>query len=193
MIGQIGPLVQAGKQKTLLALHLSGGILGGAGMGLALGFIGVVIGRIVNLEPVAQTAILAAVLLYAGAVDLRVLPAPELSPVRQTPGWWPCSMGNSSAIFSWGVDLGLGMTTRFPHQALLVLPTFALVMQNVALSVAAFALYGAGRATAVGLALLHAHDPAHACDRVAAGGSILRLLVGSSAVVIAAMILTMVL
>ena len=43
MVAQIGPLVQVGRKRTALAIHVLGGIAGGATIGLLLGFGGLLL------------------------------------------------------------------------------------------------------------------------------------------------------
>ena len=123
MVGQIGPLVQVGRKKTALALHVLGGIAGGLAIGIVLGFLGVLLRAAIGdaLDTVFVIVVPAA-LIYAALVDLGVLPVRSLTWVRQTPGDWTCSMGHYPGIFAWGFDLGLGVTTRIPYQTLLVVP-----------------------------------------------------------------------
>src|ERR687887_519584 len=43
MVGQIGPLVQVGRRRTALGLHVLGGVAGGATIGVLLGFAGLLL------------------------------------------------------------------------------------------------------------------------------------------------------
>ena len=97
MVGQIGPLVQVGRKKTALALHVLGGIAGGAAIGLVLGFAGLLLRSALGdtLDTVFAVAVPLA-LLYAASVDLGVLPVRPITSERQTPGSWPCSLGPRS-------------------------------------------------------------------------------------------------
>src|SRR6187549_2324662 len=143
MVAQIGPLVQVGRRKTALALHVLGGIAGGLAIGVVLGFFGVLLRAAIGdaLDTVFIVVVPAA-LIYAALVDLGLLPVRSLTWVRQTPGDWPCSMGHYPGIFAWGFDLGLGITTRIPYQSLLVLPLAALLSGNLGAAVAIMATYG---------------------------------------------------
>ena len=107
MVGQIGPLVQVGRRRTALALHLLGGATGGALIGLVLGFAGLLLRAALGdtLDAVFAVAVPAA-LAYAASVDLGLLPIRQLTWERQTPGSWPCSLGHYPGIFAWGLDLG---------------------------------------------------------------------------------------
>ena len=75
MVGQIGPLVQVGRKKTALALHVLGGVLGGLTIGILLGFAGVLLRSAIGdaLDTVFVVVVPAA-LVYAASVDLGLLP-----------------------------------------------------------------------------------------------------------------------
>ena len=190
MVGQIGPLVQVGRKKTALALHVLGGLLGGATIGVALGFLGVLLHLALGgtLHTVFAIVVPAA-LLYAASVDLGIAPLPQITSERQTPGAWPCALGHYPGIFGWGFDLGLGVTTRIPYQSLLVLPLAAMLSGSLAAAVAIMAAYGAFRALAVVTAVLAAGgDFTAVCDVIQTRVVPLKRVVGAVALVIAALI-----
>jgi hypothetical protein len=190
MVGQIGPLVQVGKKKTALALHVLGGLAGGAVLGVLLGFVGLVLRAALGdtLNTVFVVVVTGA-LLYAAAVDLGVLRVSPITWERQTPGSWPCSMGHYPGIFAWGFDLGMGITTRIPYQSLLVLPLAAVLSGDLATAVAITAVYGASRALAVVAAVSSADEDFGAtCDAIQSRVLPLKRLVGATALVIAALI-----
>jgi hypothetical protein len=191
MVGQIGPLVQVGRKKTALALHVLGGIAGGATIGLVLGFGGLLLRAALGdtLDTIFVIVVPAA-LLYAASVDLALLRLPHLTWTRQTPGSWPCSMGHYPGIFAWGFDLGLGVTTRIPYQSTLVVPLAALLSGDLATAVAIMTVYGAARALAVVAAVesVRGDDYGAACDAIQERVVPLKKLVGVTALVIAALI-----
>ncbi len=190
MVGEIGPLVEVGKRKTALALHVAGGLAGGAAIGVVLGFAGLLLRAALGgtLDTIFTVAVGAA-LLYAASIDLGLLPLPHLTWERQTPGAWPCALGHYPGIFGWGFDLGLGISTRIPYQSLLVLPLAALLAGDLATAVAITAVYGASRALAVVAAVSAAdHNYAAACDAIQTRVVPLKRLVGATALVIAALI-----
>jgi hypothetical protein len=190
MVGQIGPLVQVGRKKTALALHVLGGILGGLAIGIVLGFFGVLLRAAIGdtLDTIFVIVVPLA-LIYAASVDLGLLPLPALTWVRQTPGDWPCSMGHYPGIFGWGFDLGLGLTTRIPYQTLLVVPLSAFLVGDMAAAIAITTAYGAARALAVVAAVTSANDDFPAvCDAISERVLTLKKLVGATALVIAALI-----
>jgi hypothetical protein len=190
MVAQIGPLVQVGRKKTALALHVLGGIVGGLAIGVLLGFAGVLLRAAIGdaLDSVFLIVVPAA-LVYAASVDLGLLHVRPLTWVRQTPGDWPCSMGHYPGIFAWGVDLGLGVTTRIPYQSLLVIPLSAFLVGDMASAVAITTAYGAARALAVVAAVTSANDDFPAvCDAIQGRVPALKRLVGATALVIAALI-----
>jgi hypothetical protein len=190
MVGQIGPLVQVGRRKTALALHVLGGVAGGATIGVVLGVGGLLL-RIAlggTLDTVFAVVVPLA-LVYAASVDMGLLPVRQITSERQTPGSWPCALGHYPGIMSWGFDLGLGISTRIPYQSLLVLPVAALLSGNLGTSVAIMAVYGAARATAVVAAVAGAEgDFVGACDAIQDRLVPLKRLVGGIALVIAALI-----
>ena len=190
MVAQIGPLVQVGRKKTALALHVLGGIVGGLAIGVLLGFAGVLLRAAIGdaLDTVFLIVVPAA-LVYAASVDLGLLHVRPLTWVRQTPGDWPCSMGHYPGIFAWGVDLGLGVTTRIPYQSLLVIPLSAFLVGDMASAVTITIAYGAARALAVVAAVTSANDDFPAvCEAIQDRVPALKRLVGATALVIAALI-----
>jgi hypothetical protein len=190
MVGQIGPLVQVGKRRTALALHVLGGALGGVTIGVVLGFAGLVLRAVLGdtLDTVF-VIIVPLALLYAASVDIGVLRVRPITSERQTPGAWPCALGNYPGIFGWGFDLGLAVTTRIPYQTLLVLPLAAVLSGNLATAVAIMGVYGTARALAVVAAVSGAgEDFAAACDTIQERAAPLKGFVGATALVIAAVI-----
>ena len=190
MVGQIGPLVQVGRKKTALALHVLSGVAGGLAIGVVLGFLGVLLRAAIGdaLDTVFLIVVPSA-LIYAALVDLGLLPVRSLTWVRQTPGDWTCSMGHYPGIFAWGFDLGLGVTTRIPYQTLLVVPLSAFLVGDLGTAVAITTAYGAARALAVVAAVTSAKDDFPAvCDAISERVLTLKKLVGASALVIAALI-----
>ena len=190
MVAQIGPLVQVGRKKTALALHVLGGVAGGLAIGVVLGFLGVLLRAAIGdaLDTVFLIVVPSA-LIYAALVDLGLLPVRSLTWVRQTPGDWTCSMGHYPGIFAWGFDLGLGVTTRIPYQTLLVVPLSAFLVGDLGTAVAITTAYGAARALAVVAAVTSAKDDFPAvCDAISERVLTLKKLVGASALVIAALI-----
>jgi hypothetical protein len=194
MVGQIGPLVQVGRKKTALAIHVLGGIAGGATIGLLLGFGGLLLRAALGdtLLNTIFVIVVPAALLYAASVDLGPMRLPHLTWVRQTPGSWPCSMGHYPGIFAWGFDLGLGVTTRIPYQSTLVVPLAALLSGDLATAVAITTVYGAARALAVVAAVqsVPGDDYGAACDAIQERVVPLKKLVGVTALVIAALIVS---
>jgi hypothetical protein len=190
MVGQIGPLVQAGRRRTALALHLVGGAAGGALIGVLLGFAGLLLLAALGdaLDTVFTVAVPTA-LAYAASVDLGLLPVRQLTWERQTPGSWPCSLGHYPGIFAWGFDLGLGLTTRIPYQSLLVLPVAAVLAGNLGAAVGIMTVYGASRALAVVAAVSAGGDDFPAtCDVIQKRLFSLKALVGTAALLLAAAI-----
>lgn len=190
MVGKIGPLVQVGRRRTALGLHVLGGVAGGAVIGVVLGFAGLLLraGMGDTLDTVF-VVVVAGALLYAALVDLGLLHVRPITWERQTPGSWPCALGHYPGIFGWGFDLGLGVTTRIPYQSLLVIPLVALLAGNLAMAVVITTMYGASRALAVVAAVsMSGEDYAATCDAIQSRVLPLKRLVGATALVIAALI-----
>jgi hypothetical protein len=189
MVGQIGPLVQVGRRRTALALHVLGGATGGALIGVVLGLCGLLLRAALGdaLDTVFAIVVPAA-LVYAASVDLGLLRVASLTSDRQTPGSWPCSLGHYPGIFAWGLDLGLGVTTRIPYQSLLVLPLAALLSGSLGASVAITTVYGASRALAVVVAVSAGGDFPVACDAIQRRVLSLKAVVGLAALALAAVI-----
>jgi hypothetical protein len=191
MVAQIGPLVQVGRRRTALAIHVLGGIAGGAVIGVLLGLGGLLLRAVLGdtLDTVFLVVVPAA-LACAAAVDVGLLHARQLTSERQTPSSWPCSLGHYPGIFAWGFDLGLGVSTRIPYQTLLVLPLAALLSGNLGAAVVIMAAYGFARALAVVIAVSAARgDFAAACDVIQERLIGLKRVVGLVALVFAALIL----
>src|SRR5919201_3257975 len=190
MVGQIGPLVQVGRRRTALALHVLGGVAGGATIGVLLGFAGLLLRAALGdtLDTIFLVAVPAA-LVYTASVDLGLLRVGQLTSERQTPSSWPCSLGHYPGIVAWGFDLGLGISTRIPYQSLLVVPLAAFLVGDLAKAAASTAAYGAARALAVGVAVSTAGDDfAAACDAIQTRLFSLKRAVGAGAIVFAAVI-----
>ena len=190
MVGQIGPLVQVGRRRTALGLHVLGGVAGGATIGVLLGFAGLLLRAALGgtLDTLFVVAVPAA-LVYTASVDLGLLRVGQLTSERQTPSSWPCSLGHYPGIFAWAFDLGLGISTRIPYQSLLVVPLAALLVGDLAKAVAITAAYGAARALAVMVAVSTAGDDfAAACDAIQTRLFSLKRAVGAGAVVFAVVI-----
>ena len=190
MVSRIGPLVEVGRKKTALALHVAGGLAGGVAIGVLLGFAGLLLrAAIGNTLDTIFLVVVPAALLYTAVVDLGLLPLPGFTSSRQTPGSWDCALGHYPGVFAWGFDLGLGVTTRIPYQALLVLPLAAVLAGDLAAAVAITGVYGAARAVAVAAAISAADsDYAGACDAIQTRVRPLKIVVGATALVIAALI-----
>lgn len=192
MISKIGPLVEAGKQQGLLALHLFGGMLGGATIGALLGCVGVALERLTGGASGLGIGItMFIVLIWAVVSDLRIVRLPKLTTSRQTPGLWPCEFGDSPASFAWGFDLGLGVTTRLPNQAFLALPLAAVLVGDLGFAVAVMALYGLSRALTVAAAIRASrpHALPQTCNMIRGRQRLLRLTVASTSIFVAVSVL----
>jgi hypothetical protein len=179
MISRIGPLVQAGERRTAAPAHVLGGVMGASAAGLLLSLPGVFVGEGIGRLPTAALAsMLAAVVLYAVVFDARLLTKRRLTWSRQTPGGWECALGPTPAAFAWGVDLGTVVTTRLPYEAVLVLPAYALLSQDVLAATCVMAVYGATRSgLVVALTTRRRGDFARICTTVGTHEAAIRRLV----------------
>ena len=186
MISKIGPLVQAGK-RTNLVLHILGGTSGGATIGLLLGAVGIAVERLAGGVTAAMFVIAVPLtLIWAALSEVRFVQLPVLTSSRQTPGFWSCAFGQGPACFAWGFHLGLGLTTRIPHQALIALPVAAVLAADAAFAITLMAAYGFARSLAVtGVIAWSRHGFAHACDVVAEQKATLRLAVSAASISVA--------
>lgn len=187
MISKVGPLVKAGERRQFLGLHVLGGITGGALVGVLLGTIGLSLDLLGSGSLSRSAAIVVPAALVGGALlDLRVVRLPHLSTSRQTPGYWPCALGHGPASFAWGFDLGLGVTTRTPHQALWGLLIAALLLGDPLLGALIMGAYGVARAIAVAGAVLipGGSELANTCDIIVEHRRTATRLVASASLVV---------
>ncbi len=185
MIGQIGPLGQGGpKLRRTLSAHLLGGALGGGLAGVFLGSLGVVFA---HLWPSGQRLALLVGLpilcLYLGCVDLGLIQRIRVTPSRQTPQSWKCSLGSNGACIAWGADLGSGLTTRASYQGSLLIPAFAVLAGSLVLGVAIMVLHGLTRAALVTLTLQSSGDRwSESAERLVSSYGRFQKVVGASSV-----------
>jgi hypothetical protein len=121
---QTFPAVRRASSRFGLAMALTTFIassaLGGAGVGLALGYLG-------NALSVAdRTALSFAAIAVAMAIDLRMLP--RLQRARQVPSAWRDRMPPPVFVTLYGAMLGTGLLTYIPHS------TFYIVLVGAATS-----------------------------------------------------------
>lgn len=167
MIGQIGPLVQAGKSSRILLSHIAGGAFGGLTTGVFLGFAAVLFHGLVSVQTTVAVSLLCLILIVAAAVDASVLHLPAIGASRQTPYSWACSFGPLPAAFAWGCDLGMMFTTRVTSYAILALPTYALLSGNLIGTCIVFLVYGVTRSLIVAMVVVRSdHDIGTVCQRL---------------------------
>jgi hypothetical protein len=188
MIGQIGPLVQVGKKKSLLAMHVLGGALGGSTMGIVLAFVGALafLGHVPVAIVVASIAVAA---LVCALSDLGLIRTIETPIKRPTPRWFTCAFGVKYGIFAWGFDLGLTITSRAPYLVVLVLPLAAILSGNVVAGLALMGLYGAARAGAVAAVVSASNDYSRSGTLILSSTPILQQVVGYASLFVASLLL----
>jgi hypothetical protein len=192
MISQIGPLVQAGeKNQRILGAHILGGAIGGLAAGVVVGLAATLLGVVLRTGPTRVELIaLSACLAVAGLIDLRLL-APRQVIKRQTPRGWTCSLGPTPGVLAWGVDLGLGLTTRLPAMTFLALPLSCLVLRSFPLSLAVMGTYGVVRAVGiVGVIAVARPKLPMVCQGLAVRASLIRGTVGVAAIAASLLLLS---
>ncbi len=146
MVGQIGPLVQAGKQDIAVA-HLIGGVLGGLATGTVIGVLAALVHSIGAPPAWLLSTTMAFELGSAAAGDASLVRLPRrVGSQRQTPRAWTCSFGEFGGAFAWGFDLGTLLTTRLPSYSAVALPVFGVLSGDYRIALLLFALYGGSRA-----------------------------------------------
>ena len=130
MVGQIGPLVQVGRKKTALALHVLGGVAGGLAIGVVLGFLGVLLRAAIG--DALDTVFL---IVVPTRPDLRGARRPgRPAACARSRG---CARRRATGRARWGTTRGSsrgastsgsGVTTRIPYQTLLVVPLSAFLV-----------------------------------------------------------------
>jgi TM2 domain-containing membrane protein YozV len=167
MVGQIGPLVQAGKRLRIVASHVAGGLAGGLVIGILVGLLAAIIHEVVAWPREFVLAGLCSALLVAAASDARLVRPPYIWTARQTPRTWGCSFGSTPAVFAWGFDLGLVFTTRLTSFGVLVLPAFVLLNGSFIAAVGIFTAFAVTRAAVSSATALYAKDDlGEVCSRL---------------------------
>jgi hypothetical protein len=190
MIAQIGPLVQAGEQKKkLLIAHIVGGVAGGSAVGAVLGVVAVASGSMIHAGTSFEVAGLASCVAAAGVMDLRRVGKREWI-TRQTPRGWTCAMGTTPGVLAWGIDLGLGFTTRLPAMSFVALPLSCIVLHSFGLSVAVMSAYGLARGAGVTAAVVLSRDVARICGTLAVRARLVRAVAGLAALITSAVLLS---
>ena len=150
MVGQIGPLVQVGRKKTALAVHVLGGIAGGATIGLLLGFGGLLLRAALGdtLDTIFLVVVPAA-LLYAASVDLGLLRLPHITCGATDAGLLALLDGALPGNLRLGLRPRAGRDDTDPVPVDARRPTRRLLCGDLATAVAITTVYGAARAIAV--------------------------------------------
>ncbi len=152
MIGQIAPLVQ-GSRMRVAAVHVLGGAFGGVAAGAILGWFAVAVNELFGREwTVVRTYTMCALLILGAAVDIGALRRGLLSGTnRQTPRSWNCALGPTGALFAWGADLSLVISTRITYQGMLLVVAAALLSPNYVTALLVMFAFGTMRALAAAM------------------------------------------
>jgi hypothetical protein len=161
MVSQIGRFVKAQvTSPVVLIAHLLGGAGGGAAIGICLGFAGLVLDTFAHAVLHQMLVVgLPLLMVFAGLVDLQLVPIRPYTTKRQTPKSWACTLGNVPASAAWGADLGLLFATRVCAQTAWILPLYALLSGSFWTSVLVMAAFGISRSGSVAMAI--AMMPSH--------------------------------
>lgn len=161
MIGSITPLVQEafGTQRWSRALlaYAMGSIAGSTLVGGTLGLVGHLAG---GPWPWGGHALLIMALIL-GLKELGLYKLPT-GPMwrRQTPKRWQFRNGAAKTAFMWGLDLGLGVTTRVNYASYWLLVAACLLLAQPLGAAALLGGYGLGRTILVATGPLLVHGRA---------------------------------
>lgn len=153
MVGTIGLAGSESREKKRMGgwwvrigvPHLVGSMLGGAGVGFVVAFLGALTDALID---VPTTAVVGIIGLFVLAETVGV-PAKMLSRTRQVPLSWKHVFPATASAPLYGAFLGMGVTTTiyyWSHYALLAAVFFS---SNLAAGSALGALFGLGRAAPV--------------------------------------------
>jgi len=149
MIGSITPLVQAANGPQQWWKALIGFILGSVSASALVGGILGWIGQLQGLPMLWEVVWLSIVALGLGLIELGVIHRPSPLIRRQTRQAWRLRFGPVGSALLWGIDLGLGLTTRVTFASYWLLVAACLVIADPAEAALLMAGYGLGRTVVV--------------------------------------------
>lgn len=154
MVTTIGPMVRRDPNGgwIVAVLHVLGGVIGGAMVGLLAGGIGVAVRSISPFGDEALMWLLIFVIVAAGLRD-TFGSARGFGANRQTPQSWAYLLPHRWTSFLHGFDLGLGWSTRIYFASYLVSIVCAMATGSALLGVLLGSLFGIARSS--GVILLH--------------------------------------
>lgn len=189
MISKISSFVQGSKSASLL--HVLGGTVSSVILGLLIGIFASITQLLSDTQSLFLLLALAAMLLVAGLADLGFINIPLLNVERQTPGSWPCSLGQRPAAFAWGLDLGLGVSTRVAYVSIYAIPVAAALSGGVLAAMAVMGAFGLGRTVAVAVpSLALGASSGDFCTRISHHQGNLNLLAGGMTMAVGCFVLT---
>ncbi|GBD20845.1 hypothetical protein HRbin28_01293 [bacterium HR28] len=186
MVDVLGPTIRQStlwRRIQLALLHCGGTVLGGLFCGLLLRWLGQVLLPF-ELERTAHTWLTVVVLVLALVADLTVGRWRTRSLIhRQVPPRL-FARGAACASFAWGLELGIGLSTRWPSLQLVGLAALSLLTGNPLSSALLFGSFGLtrGLATITGAWLLWGRHTSPGATWLIAGQRRLRLLPSLAAV-----------
>jgi hypothetical protein len=142
-------------------------LVGGLTIGIFLGLVAAILDEVVAWPRGVVLVGFGGALLVAAASDARLIQLPYVWTARQTPKTWGCSFGSTPAVFAWGLDLGLVVTTRLTSFAILVLPVYAILNGSFFAAVGIFAAFGMTRAAVSSATAVYSTDDlGEVCSRL---------------------------
>jgi cytochrome c biogenesis protein CcdA len=163
MLETFTPAVCGSRKRQIVAqvLFALAAVVAAAALGLALGFLGTLLGARHAVYAAAALALVAA----AREAGLLRFPLPQAR--RQVPERWRFELPLPVWATGYGAGLGAGFFTYQPVSTFWVACAGALALARPLPAAACFALYGAGRAAMVVWPRRRADDPTAAVERLA--------------------------
>lgn len=158
----IGPMVSEIRAPFVRVLHVLGGLLGGATMGVIAAVIGVSIQALLSIPPQSVFPAIGAVSLLACVMEI-MRRGSSVGPKRQTFLSWRYVLPPGWAAFLNGADLGLGISTRVYFLSVIVVVFVAMGLGNLITGAALGAVFGGVRAASV---VLFLRSPRHTMEVV---------------------------
>jgi hypothetical protein len=177
MIGQISPLVKVGNGNRVAVLHVAGGTIGGLTTGALLGIVPAGLAALGIAWPTPLVLLGVAVFILAVVLDTDLArTSKSVSIERQTPAVWACQLGGPGACFAWGIDLGLGWSTRIPSLNLVAVMVAAAAGPSLVVSAATMGIYGLLRTSVPAVLAACSMDASSVSTRLAQRADITRWL-----------------
>lgn len=149
MIGSISPLVKEAHGKKIWTLAVGAYAIGSVLASGAVGGLASLLGTLVGVAWPGDSKLLAGVAALATVIELTGNRIPGPLPKRQTKRRWRYRYGPNLSAFFWGIDLGLGVTTRVTFASYWVLLFACVALADPVAGIVLLGSYGLGRAILV--------------------------------------------